>query len=82
MALDLRGQLLGDYQLDIELGKGGMGTVYRAETKLDGPAGPAGSRVAIKVFHPEMVADDRSFERFQREAEIGKRIRHDHVVRL
>jgi len=81
VTVDLKGQSLGDYQLDIELGRGGMGTVYRAATARDGPAGPAGTRVAIKVFHPEMVADERSFERFMREAEIGKRIRHPHVVR-
>ncbi|MEM8885446.1 MAG: protein kinase [Planctomycetota bacterium] len=79
--MDLSGRQLGDYRLEHELGKGGMGTVYRAETSVDGPAGPAGSRVAVKIFHPEMVADERSFQRFEREAEIGKRIRHPHVVR-
>ena len=81
MTIDLKGRTVCGYQLDIELGRGGMGTVYRAETSEDGPAGPAGTRVAIKVFHPELVADERSLERFRREAEIGKRVRHPHVVR-
>jgi serine/threonine-protein kinase len=58
-----------------------MGAVYRARSVVDGPAGPAGSVVAIKVFHAEHVSDEVTFKRFQREAELGMRIRHPHVVR-
>jgi len=79
--VDLVGKRLGDYQIGPQLGKGGMGTVYRAEALADGPAGPAGTPVAVKVFHPHLVQDENSFDRFKREAEIGKRIRHANVVR-
>jgi tetratricopeptide (TPR) repeat protein len=58
-----------------------MGTVYRAESTADSAAGPAGAVVALKVFHPELVADERAFARFRLEAEIGKEIHHEHLVR-
>jgi len=58
-----------------------MGTVYRARTIAEGPAGPAGSIVALKIFHTELVSDEVTFKRFQREAELGMRIKHDNVVK-
>jgi len=79
--VELSGRSLGIYRVGPELGRGGMGTVYRAESSEAGVAGPAGSAVALKVFHPELVADQRAFERFRREAEVGRRIRHENVVR-
>ncbi len=79
--MDLSGRSLGIYRVGPELGRGGMGTVYRAEATEGGVAGPAGSAVALKVFHPELVEDARAFERFRREAEVGRRIRHENVVR-
>ncbi len=77
----MEGVLLGNYRVGRELGRGGMGTVYRAVTEAGGPAGPAGSSVAVKVFHPHLAEDPRTFERFGREAELGMRIRHPGVVR-
>jgi tetratricopeptide (TPR) repeat protein/predicted Ser/Thr protein kinase len=79
--LDPVGKRLGDYLVGPELGRGGMGTVYRAEALASGVAGPAGTAVAIKIFHPHLLQEAGAFERFRREAEIGKRIRHAHVVR-
>jgi serine/threonine-protein kinase len=76
-----QGLRLGIYSLGQEVGRGGMGTVYRARSEEDGPAGPAGSVVAVKVFHAHLAYVERAFERFEREAEIGMRIRHPNVVR-
>lgn len=77
----LVGKKLGNYEIGPVLGEGGMGTVYRARTVNEGAAGAAGSMVALKVFHPELVTDEVTFRRFQREAELGMRIRHGNVVR-
>jgi tetratricopeptide (TPR) repeat protein len=67
------GELLGAYHLLSELGKGGMGTVYLAK---DGD----GSTVALKVVHPHLELTPSFRDRFLREAELGKRIRHENVV--
>ena len=79
--MQLEGRTLDFYALGRELGRGGMGAVYYAESTADGVAGPAGTVVAIKVFHPHLVRDPRTFERFRREAEIGQTISHENVVR-
>jgi len=79
--VSLEGRTLGIYRVGKELGRGGMGTVYRAESTAAGPAGPAGAVVALKVFHPELMEDERAFARCRLEAEIGKEIHHEHLVR-
>jgi tetratricopeptide (TPR) repeat protein len=52
-----------------------MGTVYRAENVADGAA------VALKVIHPHLLSSPGYFKRFLREAEVGRRLQHDNVVR-
>jgi tetratricopeptide (TPR) repeat protein len=74
---DLSGRSLGGYDIENRIGKGGGGTVYRARSKAEGPAGTV---VALKVFHPELLEDENVFKRFQREAELGMKIRHPNVV--
>jgi serine/threonine protein kinase len=57
-----RGTKLGPYQITDQLGKGGMGEVYRAtDTRLD-------RTVAIKVLPEHLASDPQRRERFEREA--------------
>ncbi|HEY0081392.1 MAG TPA: serine/threonine-protein kinase, partial [Pyrinomonadaceae bacterium] len=62
------------YRLDAELGRGGMGTVYRATRLL------IGDTVAVKILHAELVKDAQSAERFRREAQAAARLKHPNVV--
>lgn len=71
----LTGQTLDQrYSLETKLGVGGMGTVYRARRLLIGDA------VAVKVLHPEQMADSISVERFRREAQTAARLKHPNIV--
>jgi serine/threonine-protein kinase len=56
------------------LGAGGMGVVYEAE---DGD-----TRVALKVLHRHLVANQQITRRFNREADILRRLSGDHLVAL
>src|SRR5215813_10141716 len=62
------------YYLESKLGFGGMGSVYRAGRLL------IGDRVAVKVLHPDQMADPQAVERFRREAQTAARLKHPNVV--
>ncbi len=66
----------GKYRLNRLLGDGGMGTVYEAEHLL------LGTRVAIKVLHPELVRRAGLVERFLQEARVSAQIKSPHVVQV
>jgi len=68
--------VVGKYRVVRKLGEGGMGVVYEAENTF------TGKRVAIKRLHPQLLADQRSVERFIREARVAARVRHPNVVDL
>jgi eukaryotic-like serine/threonine-protein kinase len=71
----LRAALAPEYQVDRELGRGGMATVYLAlELKHD-------RQVAIKVMRPE-IARMLGPDRFLREIRIAARLSHPHIVPL
>jgi serine/threonine protein kinase/Tfp pilus assembly protein PilF len=71
----LRAALAPEYQIERELGRGGMATVYLArERKHD-------RMVAIKVLRPE-IASLLGPERFFREIRIAARLCHPHIVPL
>ena len=77
MTTDLREQLQaalgGAYQLERELGGGGMSRVFAAEETA------LGRKVVIKVLPPE-TSGAVSAERFRREIQLAARLHYSHVV--
>jgi serine/threonine-protein kinase len=73
----LVGQQLGPFAIEKELGSGAMGTVYR------GVYTQTGQRMAIKVMAPGLgTTNDHAAERFEREINVLKQLRHPNIVRL
>jgi hypothetical protein len=68
------GSILGDFQLEERIGRGGMGEVYRA-TQLS-----LGRTVAVKLIAPEHAEDPGFRERFKREAHLAAGLDHPHVI--
>ena len=72
-AIDGAGKRVGRYEMEGQLGEGGMGVVYRAlDTKLNRP-------VAIKFLSNEF-ADAAARHRFQREAQTASSLNHPHIL--
>jgi hypothetical protein len=71
---NLVGRRLGDYQLQSQLGAGGMAEVYRA-LEL-----PLGREVAVKVLPASLAADPNYVTRFRKEAQRVAQLRHPHIV--
>ena len=66
--------VLGDYRLGRELGRGGMGVVFEAEQIS------MGRRVALKVVFPTIATTVATRKRFEREARITGRLHHTNIV--
>jgi len=73
----LIGALVGPYRIDREIGRGGMGRVYRAE-RADGQFEQT---VAIKVLK-RGVDTDEVLRRFLRERQILAKLEHPNIARL
>jgi serine/threonine-protein kinase len=72
--LELQAALAGEYSLQRELGRGGMGIVYLArDVQLD-------RDVAIKVLPSHLAHTAESRERFIREARTAAGLSHPHIV--
>jgi len=77
----MRGECVGSYRILEELGRGGMGRVWLAETTDEVAGLPSGHRVALKILHPHLLTEAGFFKRFLREAEMGTALEHVNVVR-
>jgi eukaryotic-like serine/threonine-protein kinase len=66
--------LVPGYRLSQELGRGGMGIVYRAQRQSDG------RDVALKTIIPKIRLSNDSMDRFFREANILRQLQHSNIV--
>jgi len=68
------GPRFGPYILTAELGRGGMGVVYRAFDTVKGRT------VALKVLIPELALDRAFQDRFRRESKRAARLSEPHII--
>ncbi|HXW62844.1 MAG TPA: serine/threonine-protein kinase [Candidatus Acidoferrales bacterium] len=70
------GDRIGRYRVDSLVKEGGMASIYRGTDLVSGAA------VAIKIPRPELESDALFFDRFHREAEIGRKLNHPGIVKV
>ncbi len=64
------------FEIIEEIGKGGMGTVYKAyDTKIK-------DIVALKILKTEIATDPEVIERFRNELKLARKVAHRHVCRM
>jgi YVTN family beta-propeller protein len=68
------GRVLAGYRIEEEIGRGGMGVVYRA-TDLS-----LGRPLALKVIATELAEDEGFRKRFLRESRVAASLGHPHVL--
>lgn len=67
---------IGHFEVDSQLGKGGMGVVYKAHE-------PSLNRtVAVKVLGEHLAQDKEFVQRFQREAQAAAALNHPNIVQI
>jgi len=64
------------YEVIEELGKGGMGKVYRVEDKK------IKEEVALKLIKPEIASDRKTIDRFSNELKMARKIAHRNVCKM
>lgn len=70
------GSLEGRYEDIQEIGRGGMGVVYRARDR------ETGALVALKELVPEIANDPERIERFKSELILARKVTHPNVCRV
>lgn len=66
----------GRYEIIEALGRGGMGSVYRAEDKK------VNEEIALKLINPEIAEDRKIIARFSHELKVARQISHRYVCRM
>ena len=74
------GDQLGNWKIIKKLNRGGMADVYLAE-EVD-KAGKEAARAAIKILRLSDEDASGISDRFQREIDVLRTLKHDHIVRL
>jgi tetratricopeptide (TPR) repeat protein len=65
---------IGDYRIEREVGRGGMGVVYEAVQER------MNRRVALKVLSMSITGSAQAIQRFQREAQVAGSLHHTNIV--
>ncbi|HEV2969668.1 MAG TPA: serine/threonine-protein kinase [Pirellulales bacterium] len=71
---NLSSRTLGDFRIEREIGRGGMGVVYQAEQIS------LGRTVALKVLPFAAMLDPRQLTRFRNEARAAAALHHNNIV--
>jgi serine/threonine-protein kinase len=66
----------GKYEIVEQIGRGGMGVVYRAKHTLMDRV------VALKVLHPHLVENEEFLKRFRHEAQVASKLNHPNAVMI
>lgn len=66
----------GPYELLDEIGRGGMGVVYRARHKA------LGAVVAVKLIRSSQLASQQEVQRFYQEARAAAGLSHSHIIKV
>jgi len=74
--LNLGSVFAGRYQIIEELGRGGMGKVYKAfDREIE-------EHIAIKLIHPNIAMEENATQRFRNELKFARKISHKNVCRM
>ena len=66
----------GRFEVIEELGKGGMGKVYKVLDK------EVNEKIALKLLKPEIATDENTIERFRNELKFARKVGHPNVCRM
>lgn len=76
IGLDIGTLFAGRYHIIEELGRGGMGRVYKVFDK------EIKEKMALKLLRPEIAADEKMIERFRNELKFTRKITHKNICRM